>query len=97
MEAYAIGGFGNGVSPLQMAGAYSAFGNNGYYNEPHTVTAVEFNDGTKLDLTPESKAAMSDYTAFMITDMPLLKPGCFENRPAPLSSISSLCSFCHSC
>ncbi|MEC0714202.1 PBP1A family penicillin-binding protein [Bacillus haynesii] len=69
VEAYAIGGFGNGVSPLQMAGAYSAFGNNGYYNEPHTVTAVEFNDGTKLDLTPESKAAMSDYTAFMITDM----------------------------
>ncbi|MEC1472898.1 PBP1A family penicillin-binding protein [Bacillus haynesii] len=68
-ESYAIGGFGNGVSTLQMAGAYSAFGNNGYYNEPHTVTAVEFNDGTKLDLTPESKAAMSDYTAFMMTDM----------------------------
>ncbi|MCY8349752.1 PBP1A family penicillin-binding protein [Bacillus haynesii] len=68
-ESYAIGGFKEGLSPLQMAGAYSAFGNNGYYNEPHTVTAVEFNDGTKLDLTPESKAAMSDYTAFMITDM----------------------------
>lgn len=68
-EAYAIGGFGNGVSTLQMAGAYSAFGNNGYYNEPHFVTKVEFNDGTKLDLKPVSKAAMSDYTAFMMTDM----------------------------
>ncbi|MDA1475281.1 PBP1A family penicillin-binding protein [Bacillus changyiensis] len=68
-EAYAIGGFGNGVSPLQMAGAYSAFGNNGYYNTPHFVTAVEFNDGTKLDLKPEAKPAMSDYTAFMMTDM----------------------------
>ncbi|NPC92835.1 PBP1A family penicillin-binding protein [Bacillus sp. WMMC1349] len=68
-EAYAIGGFGNGVSPLQMAGAYSAFGNNGYYNAPHFVTSVEFNDGTKLDLKPEAKAAMSDYTAFMMTDM----------------------------
>ena len=68
-EAYAIGGFGNGVSTVQMAGAYSAFGNNGYYNEPHFVTKVEFNDGTKLDLKPESKAAMSDYTAFMMTDM----------------------------
>ncbi|MFB8734990.1 penicillin-binding transpeptidase domain-containing protein [Bacillus sp. SL00103] len=52
-----------------MAGAFSAFGNNGYYNEPHAVTSVEFNDGTKLDLTPDSKAAMSDYTAFMVTDM----------------------------
>ncbi|KKB73799.1 MULTISPECIES: PBP1A family penicillin-binding protein [Bacillus] len=69
LESYAIGGFGKGVSTLQMAGAYSAFGNNGYYNEPHFVSSVEFNDGTKLDLTPESKAAMSDYTAFMITDM----------------------------
>ncbi|MFJ5965113.1 PBP1A family penicillin-binding protein [Bacillus sp. NPDC093026] len=68
-ESYSIGGFDEGVSSLKMAGAFSAFGNNGYYNEPHAVTSVEFNDGTKLDLTPESKAAMSDYTAFMITDM----------------------------
>lgn len=52
-----------------MAGAYSAFGNNGTYNEPHFVKSIEFNDGTKLDLTPKSKSAMSDYTAFMITDM----------------------------
>lgn len=68
-ESYSIGGFDDGVSSLKMAGAFSAFGNNGYYNEPHAVTSVEFNDGTKLDLTPDSKAAMSDYTAFMITDM----------------------------
>ncbi|MGN7305670.1 PBP1A family penicillin-binding protein [Bacillus subtilis] len=71
-EAYSIGGFGDsnkGVSSLTMAGAYSAFGNNGTYNEPHFVKSIEFNDGTKLDLTPKSKSAMSDYTAFMITDM----------------------------
>ncbi|MBT2575425.1 PBP1A family penicillin-binding protein [Bacillus sp. ISL-51] len=71
-ESYSIGGFGDdnpGVSTLTMAGAYSAFGNNGTYNEPHAVTSIEFNDGTKLDLTPKSKSAMSDYTAFMITDM----------------------------
>lgn len=70
-EAYSIGGFGgnDGVSPLTMAGAYSAFGNNGTYNDPHFVKSIEFNDGTKLDLTPKSKSAMSDYTAFMITDM----------------------------
>ncbi|KYD02386.1 PBP1A family penicillin-binding protein [Bacillus atrophaeus] len=71
-ESYSIGGFGDanvGVSSLTMAGAYSAFGNNGTYNDPHFVTSIEFNDGTKLDLTPKSKSAMSDYTAFMITDM----------------------------
>ncbi|MEN8700743.1 penicillin-binding protein 1A [Bacillus infantis] len=68
-ESYAIGGLGKGVSSMQMAGAYSAFGNNGIYNTPHTVKSVELRDGTKLDLAPESKVVMKDYTAFMITDM----------------------------
>ncbi|WP_297991040.1 transglycosylase domain-containing protein [Anoxybacillus sp.] len=68
-EAYAVGGVGKGVSPLQMAGAYSAFGNNGVYIEPHAVKKVVFPDGTEMDLRPEPKAAMKDYTAFMITDM----------------------------
>src|SRR5690606_21613225 len=31
--AYAIGGFKDGVSPLQLAGAYAAFGNEGVFNE----------------------------------------------------------------
>nr|WP_237712837.1 penicillin-binding protein 1A [Bacillus methanolicus] len=71
-ESYAIGGLGNkdkGVSPLQMAGAYSAFGNNGFYTEPHAIRAIEFRDGTKIDTSPEPKVVMNDYTAFMITDM----------------------------
>ncbi|MGJ7034710.1 transglycosylase domain-containing protein [Anoxybacillus eryuanensis] len=68
-EAYAVGGVGKGVSPLQMAGAYSAFGNGGIYIEPHAVKKVVFPDGTEADLRPEPKAAMKDYTAFMITDM----------------------------
>lgn len=71
-ESYSIGGFGGktvGVSPLEMAGAYSAFGNNGFYIEPHTVTKVELADGTVIELSPEPEEAMSDYTAFMITDM----------------------------
>jgi penicillin-binding protein 1A len=68
-EPYAIGGLRDGVSPLEMAGAYSAFGNNGYYTDPYAVTEIELRDGTKLDLTPESKVAMQDYTAFMTSDM----------------------------
>lgn len=68
-EAYAVGGVGKGVSPLQMAGAYSAFGNGGIYIEPHAVKKVVFPDGTEMDLRPEPKVAMKDYTAFMITDM----------------------------
>lgn len=68
-EAYAVGGVDKGVSPLQMAGAYSAFGNGGIYIEPHAVKKVVFPDGTEMDLRPEPKTAMKDYTAFMITDM----------------------------
>jgi penicillin-binding protein 1A len=44
-ESYAIGGFGDktvGVSPLQMAGAYSAFGNNGMYTKPYAVKKLSF-------------------------------------------------------
>lgn len=65
----AIGGTKTEVSPLQMAGAYRAFGNEGIYNEPYAVTKVEFPDGRIVELKPEPKEAMSDYTAYMITDM----------------------------
>ena len=68
-ESSAIGGLEHGVTTLQLAGAYSAFGNNGYYTQPHSVKEIEFRDGTKINLTPETKVAMSDYTAFMISDM----------------------------
>ena len=68
-ESSAIGGLEHGVTTLQMAGAYSAFGNNGYYTEPHSVKEIEFRDGTKMNITPETEVAMSDYTAFMISDM----------------------------
>jgi penicillin-binding protein 1A len=76
-ESYAVGGLRDGVSPLQMAGAYSAFGNNGVYIKPHAVKKIVFPDDTEIDLTPEPKAAMKDYTAYMITDMlkSVVKPG----------------------
>ncbi|WP_394232750.1 PBP1A family penicillin-binding protein [Niallia oryzisoli] len=69
VESNAIGGLKNGVTSLQMAGAYSAFGNNGYYTEPHSVKEIEFRDGTKINMAPKTEVAMSDYTAFMISDM----------------------------
>lgn len=68
-EPYSIGGFKTGVSPLQLAGAYSAFGNNGMYTKPFAVEKIELKDGTIINTTPETKVAMKDYTAFMITDI----------------------------
>ena len=66
-ESNAIGS--NAVNPVEMAGAYSAFANNGVYNAPHFVTKVVFPDGTVVNFTPEPKRVMHDYTAYMVTDM----------------------------
>lgn len=67
-EAYSIGGF-NGLSPLQMAGAYAAFGNEGVYNAPHIVTKIITQNGEEIAIESESNRAMSPQTAYMVTDM----------------------------
>ena len=68
-EAHALGAF-NGASPLQMASAYAAFGNGGYYIKPYSVTKIVYEaDGTTEEYTAEKTRAMSEATAFMITDM----------------------------
>jgi penicillin-binding protein 1A len=68
-EAHAIGGF-NGVSPLEMAGAYSAFSNGGYYIEPYTVSKIKLKEsGKEIEYKPEKKRVMKDTTAFLITDI----------------------------
>lgn len=67
-ESNSIGGI-DAASPLVMAGAYAAFGNGGYYIEPHTVTKMVYPDGREENLIPEKKKVMEDYTAFLITDM----------------------------
>lgn len=66
-ESYSIGS--NTVSPLDMAGGYSAFGNNGLYNKPHFVQKVVFADGAVVNFVEKSKRVMQDYTAYMVTDM----------------------------
>ncbi|PRY84161.1 transglycosylase domain-containing protein [Alkalibacterium olivapovliticus] len=57
------------TTPLQLAGSYASFANGGNYTEPYTVSKVITQDGQEIDLTPETNQAMSDYTAYMITDV----------------------------
>lgn len=67
-ESYSIGA--NESNPLQMAGAYAAFGNEGVYNKPHAVTKIVLSDGdTTMDMEPESETAMKESTAYMISDV----------------------------
>ncbi|WP_042475190.1 PBP1A family penicillin-binding protein [Bacillus ndiopicus] len=70
VESDAIGGGRINISPVQMAGAYAAFGNNGVYIAPHSITKIVYRDGTtSKEYKPEETIAMSDYTAYMVTDM----------------------------
>ncbi|GAE29064.1 PBP1A family penicillin-binding protein [Alkalihalobacillus hemicellulosilyticus] len=66
-ESYGLGAIP--LSTKDLAGAYAAFGNNGTYTQPYSVRKVEFPDGRVLEFEPESQMAMSDYTAYMVTDM----------------------------
>ncbi len=69
-ESNAIGGAKTGVTPLQLAASYSAFGNEGVYNEPYAVRRVEFQGSrSTVEFKNESHVAMKDYTAYMISDM----------------------------
>ena len=69
-ESDAIGGGSVNLSPIDMAGIYASFGNNGIYIKPHSIKKIVYRDGnTVKTYTPEPKAAMSDYTAYMVTDM----------------------------
>ena len=68
-EAHAIGAF-TGVSPLQMAAAYAAFSNGGYYNEPHAVNKIIYRQSKEeVEYKTVRRQVMSDATAFMISSV----------------------------
>ena len=68
-EAHALGAF-TGVNSLDMAGAYAAFSNGGYYNEPYSVSKIILNSsGEEYEHESEKTKAMEDSTAFMITSV----------------------------
>lgn len=65
----ALGGMTEGVSPLEMAQAYSSFPNAGVMNTAHTIRKITTNDGDLLVngintsvtvMSPESAYAMTD-------------------------------------
>ncbi|CAH0346046.1 PBP1A family penicillin-binding protein [Bacillus sp. CECT 9360] len=88
-ESYAIGGFGDGFSTMQLAGAYSAFGNGGTYTKPHTVKKIVLRDGTAFNNQVASKRVMKDSTAFIVSDMlkSVLKESYGTGRLANVSAL----------
>lgn len=68
-ESHALGGY-TGESPMSMAGAYAAFGNGGYYIEPHSVKKVILKDNKEEIVTKVKKVkVMSEATAYMISNV----------------------------
>lgn len=68
--ALALGGLTVGVSPMEMAGAYGAIANGGYYIKPVTYTkVVDRNGRVLLENKVEAKKVMDERAAYLLTDM----------------------------
>ncbi|MGE7091756.1 transglycosylase domain-containing protein [Lysinibacillus sp. NPDC048646] len=90
-ESDAIGGGDIAMSPIQMAASYAAFGNNGVYTTPHAITKIVYRDGkTSKDYTQKPNVAMSDYTAYMVTDMLRDVVGNKPDAPGTAANVSGL-------
>lgn len=70
IQAQALGGLTNGVSPYELNAAYSAIANGGIYVEPKLYKRVLDADGNViLDNTrPASKRVLKETTAYLLTD-----------------------------
>lgn len=66
----ALGGFTHGVSPLEMAGAYSVFSNGGVFIRPASVLMIRDSAGSLLYSAGASgERVMSEANSFMLTSM----------------------------
>ena len=59
-ESIGLGGLDQGVTPLEMASAYSVFANGGERTKPHLIAKVENRDGEILYKAPKSTRQVLD-------------------------------------
>ncbi len=66
----ALGGLTQGVKPLELAGAYGTFANEGVYVQPVAITKIEDREGSIIDqFKPKKTVAMKKTTAYIMTNM----------------------------
>lgn len=70
VESLALGGLTDGVTNLEMTGAYAAIANGGEYVRPVFYTKVVDRDGNVIldNTNPEGKQVIKETTAFLLTD-----------------------------
>ena len=84
--ALALGGFTYGVSPLQIAGAYSCFASGGIYNTPTLIKKITDRNGlTVYEYRQDSRRVMSEANAYILTSM--LKSVVTEGRGHRLNTL----------
>jgi penicillin-binding protein 1A len=79
VPALALGGITNGVTNLELTGAYAAIANGGVYTKPVFFTKILDHDGKILiDNEPTTHRVLKDSTAFLLTDA--MKDSMISNR-----------------
>ena len=69
VQPLALGGISGGVSNLELTAAYAAIANGGIYTKPVLYTKILNQNGeVVIDNTPETGRAVSEDTAFILTD-----------------------------
>ena len=86
----ALGGLDKGISPLQMAGAYSTIANDGVYIEPSFYTQIDRRDGSKvLESKQKSRRVFSKEVAYILKSL-LTQPVLGSNGTATYCKISGV-------
>lgn len=92
---YAIGGWAQGVSPVELAGAYATIANNGLYIESHTVNYIEIVDknttvNVDQDIQNEAIQSLGEDVSFMIRETMLSYSSSGAGSYAYLSGIDNV-------
>lgn len=88
--ALALGGLDQGISPLQMAGAYATIANDGVYIKPTFYTKIiNKNNRVILEVNQNKKKVFSKEVAFIIKEL-LTEPVKGSNGTAIYCSISGM-------
>ena len=68
-QALALGGITNGVTNLELTGAYATIANGGTYIKPRLYTQIlDHNGDVLIDNTPQEKQVIKETTAWLLTD-----------------------------
>ena len=85
-----LGGLEKGISPLQMAGAYSTIANDGEYIEPTFYTKINTSNGTTIIKTKQKKKRVfSKEVAYIVKEL-LTQPVLGDNGTATYCKINGV-------